>query len=227
MGRKFSSVKTPRNLRRFLCGGVATAAVAAGSIALAPSAHAQYGPYTCVQGLVWREAVSGDRVCVTPQWRAKTWEENRLGPSRVQPGGGPYGPDTCKQGYVWRETRPSDHVCVPPLSRTQNRQANANAVSGYAHPDQIPSNGFSAYWKNGDNQLVVTPPNSSFYSWEPAKGANYPRIGYGTVVFNERWLTQRDCQRSGSRTMYVLAVDETTGVVSNAGKVAVPLCLYP
>lgn len=226
MSKKSFSTKTRRNFRCFFSGGVATAAVVTGSLALAPSAHAQYGPYTCVFGLVWREAVPGDRVCVTPQWRTKTWNENALGPSRVQPGGGPYGPDTCKQGFVWRETRPSDHVCVPPLSRTQNQQANRNAVSGYAHPEQLPSNGISAYWKS-DNQLVATPPNFSFYSWEPARGANYRPIGSGTIIFGERWLTDRGCRKSESRTMYVLAVNETTGVVSNAGKVAVPLCLYP
>jgi hypothetical protein len=29
-----------------------------------------YGPDTCVSGMVWREAVPGDQVCVTPERRA-------------------------------------------------------------------------------------------------------------------------------------------------------------
>jgi hypothetical protein len=199
----------------------------AGALTAASPAHAQYGPYTCVVGLVWREAVPFDYVCVSPQWRDKTWQENALGPSHRQPGGGPYGPDTCKQGYVWRETRPSDHVCVPPLSRDQNRRGNGNASTGYAHPDQLPANGTGSSWDSiTQSQLLVYPPQLAFSSWEPGRGYGGLNGNYGNI-YGSRAVTPRGCRRSNNRSMFVLAVDEVTGVVSNAGRVDVPLCLFP
>jgi hypothetical protein len=207
---------------------VVLTALTLGTLGAASSAQAQYGPYTCVVGLVWREAVPYDYVCVSPQWRDKTWQENALGPSRRQPGGGPYGPDTCKQGFVWRETRPSDHVCVPPLSRDQNRRPNRTAYTGYAHPDQLPANGTQTWWTGypSGGQLWVRPTHLPFYSWEPGRGYHGALGSYG-VVYSEKAVTPRGCRMSNDRSMYVLAVDEVTGVVSNAGRVAVPLCLYP
>ena len=202
---------------------IGLAALAAATAAT--SAQAQYGPYTCATGLVWREAVAYDYICVSPQWRTKTQQENALGPSRRQPGGGPYGPDTCKQGFVWRETKPSDHVCVPPLSRDQNRRGTANGYTGYAHPDQLPSNFTQSFWTS-DGQLVVRPANLSFYSWEPGRGYHGGFGNYGNV-YGDRAVTPRNCRRSNDRSMYVLAVNEVEGVVSNAGSVSVPLCLYP
>lgn len=200
----------------------------AGTLVVASSAQAQYGPYTCVNGLVWREAVPNDFVCVNGPWRTKTQQENAQGPSFRQPGGGPYGPDTCKQGYVWRETRPSDHVCVSAKSgsRKDNRRANRNAYTGYAHPDQLPSNGTSASWENINGKLVVSPSNQVFYAWEPGKGYLRGFGNYGNV-YGARAVTPAHCQQSSGRTMYVLAVDEVTGIVSNAGAVKVPLCRFP
>jgi hypothetical protein len=95
----------------------------------ATAAHAQlpYGPDTCRQGYVWREAYPGDHVCVTPETRAQAADDNRRAPARWQPGGGAYGPYTCRPGFVWREARPGDVVCVIPEIRAQtaadNRQA--------------------------------------------------------------------------------------------------------
>ena len=88
-----------------------------------------YGPDTCRQGYVWREAFPGDHVCVPPKSRAQAADDNSHARSRVQPGGGPYGPDTCRQGYVWREARPSDHVCVVPTTREQTARENRLAPS--------------------------------------------------------------------------------------------------
>lgn len=87
-----------------------------------------YGPDTCKQGYVWREAFPGDHVCVTPDVRQRVWSDNSQAAQRVQPGGGAYGPDTCKQGYVWREARPGDHVCVTGELREQTRRDNSLAA---------------------------------------------------------------------------------------------------
>ena len=37
----------------------------------------EYGPETCVQGYVWREAFEGDVACVTGAVRTRTYWENQ------------------------------------------------------------------------------------------------------------------------------------------------------
>jgi hypothetical protein len=88
-----------------------------------------YGPDTCLQGYVWREAVVGDHVCVTPATRSQASHDNSQAGARRNPGGGPYGPDTCRQGYVWREAVVGDHVCVTPATRSQASHDNSQADS--------------------------------------------------------------------------------------------------
>ncbi len=88
-----------------------------------------YGPDTCKQGYVWREASSTDHVCVTPDIRTQAANDNRQAANRRSPNGGPYGPDTCKQGYVWREAFANDHVCVTPQTRSRAADDNRNAAS--------------------------------------------------------------------------------------------------
>jgi hypothetical protein len=83
-----------------------------------------YGPDTCKQGFVWREAIANDHVCVRPESRTQAREDNNRAASRVDPFGA-WGPTSCKQGYVWREVVPSDHVCVTPRVRQQTRDENA------------------------------------------------------------------------------------------------------
>jgi len=87
----------------------------------------------CAPGFVWRGAVPGDRVCVTPAVHNQVLSDNTQAAER-RAGGGPYGPDTCKQGYVWREATPTDHVCVEASVREQaaqdNRQAQYRLATG-------------------------------------------------------------------------------------------------
>jgi hypothetical protein len=78
-----------------------------------------YGPDTCAQGFVWRDAFAGDHICVSLQARAQAAADNANAASRRAPDGGAYGPDTCAQGFVWREASPADHVCVTPDIRAQ------------------------------------------------------------------------------------------------------------
>src|SRR5215472_18836231 len=90
------------------------------ALAGSPALQAQYGPETCKQGYVWREACGpNDHVCVTAAVRAQAAADNSAYASR-RAGSGPYGPDTCKPGFVWREAcGPEDHVCVSAATRTQ------------------------------------------------------------------------------------------------------------
>ena len=109
-------------------------------VILTSAAGAQeFGPDTCVSGFVWRDAFSGDHVCVDPAVRAQAAADNQLAPRRRVPGGGAYGggaygPDTCRQGSVWREAGPTDHVCVTPEIRTQAANDNRAAAGRVVRP---------------------------------------------------------------------------------------------
>ena len=91
-----------------------------------------YGPAGCKQGFVWRGANPSDHVCVTPQTRDETAQENAQAPALKDPNGGAYGPDTCRQGFVWRDAFPGDHVCVTPDVRDRTTADNAAAQSRVA-----------------------------------------------------------------------------------------------
>ena len=84
-----------------------------------------YGPDTCKQGFVWRDAMEKDHVCVPPESRTQAANDNSHAADRREPNGGAYGPDTCKQGFVWRGVVPSDHVCVTPQVRGQTTIENS------------------------------------------------------------------------------------------------------
>jgi hypothetical protein len=109
--------------RRFIASAMVVAAGIGGGLSAPSAANAQdYGPNTCRQGYVWREARAGDVVCVTPQTRTATANDNALAPGRTLPNG------YCRQGYVWREAWGSgDHTCVTPQTRTQARYDNSRA----------------------------------------------------------------------------------------------------
>lgn len=86
-----------------------------------------YGPDTCKEGFVWREAAGQDHVCVLPETRTATAQQNREGAAHRSPNGGLYGPDTCLTDYVWRDAFPGDRVCVTPAARQQAANDNAEA----------------------------------------------------------------------------------------------------
>jgi hypothetical protein len=83
----------------------------------------------CRSGYVWREARSSDHVCVTPETRRQTANENASAAARRNPNGGAYGRDTCLEGYVWREAFGGDRVCVTVESRNQAAEDNREASS--------------------------------------------------------------------------------------------------
>jgi hypothetical protein len=96
--------------------------------AIAAASPLPYGPDTCIQGYVWREAIPSDHVCVTPAVRARTQQENATAVERRDPNGA-YGSNTCKSGFVWREAFDGDAVCVTPDIREQTWADNAAAAS--------------------------------------------------------------------------------------------------
>ena len=104
--------------------GIAVFAAFVGSVPANADPALPYGPDTCIQGLVWREARPGDTVCVRPEDRARTAQENATAADRVDPNGA-YGPQSCKQGFVWREAFDGDTVCVTPDTRRENLEWNS------------------------------------------------------------------------------------------------------
>jgi hypothetical protein len=107
--------------------GAALAAVSVRARAAAAAGSCAYGPGTCQQGYVWREAYFGDKVCVTPDQRDQAAYDNAQAPYRVDPYGA-YGPNTCISGYVWRVAHAADLVCVEPWVRDQVAFDNAQAA---------------------------------------------------------------------------------------------------
>ena len=105
---------------------MAAASLLAGASAPA-SAAGDHGPLTCLDGYVWRQATPRDHVCVTPEVRAQTAQDNRLAPSRASATATTFGPDLCGPGYVWREAVPGDHVCVAPATWQQVHDDNLTA----------------------------------------------------------------------------------------------------
>jgi hypothetical protein len=115
----------------------AVSAVLLGAVGLASQAQVAadplpYGPDTCAQGYVWREAIPSDHVCVTPDVRSRTQQENATAVQRRDPNGA-YGSNSCKQGYVWRNAFNGDAVCVTPDIRGEVAADNAAASSRVAH----------------------------------------------------------------------------------------------
>ncbi|WON74449.1 hypothetical protein [Nitrosospira sp. Is2] len=86
-----------------------------------------WGPDTCIDGYVWREASDSDHVCVAPSSRDNARVDNAAAASRISPTDRTWGPNTCVQGFVWREAFPNDVVCVTPQIREQTRQENSVA----------------------------------------------------------------------------------------------------
>lgn len=110
--------------------GLGTLLVTTALPAFAGPGRCPWGPDTCKQGYVWREANKCDHVCVHPDVRAQAAADNAAASERYA-GGGAYGPYTCKEGFVWREAFAGDHVCVTPAVRAQAAADNREAMGRY------------------------------------------------------------------------------------------------
>lgn len=181
-----------RHLRSLLLlSSTTVAAAVALTVTAAPASAEDYGPYTCLQGYVWREAVPGDKVCVTPATREQARKDNALAAKRRQPGGGPYGYHTCRQGYVWREATPQDKVCVTPAVRTQTAKDNAAAATRWVSAKIWLSRYTDGPVYNGDGTATTTSVsdiariklNGSHYNLGQVRV--YVRYNSGKVAFSK------------------------------------------
>lgn len=114
------------NLNLKMLRGTVVMALGLGLSAGLSAQTCPYGPDQCAPGYVWRDAFSGDHVCVPSATRAQAAADNAVAASRKVPNG-QWGPDTCVPGYVWREANPNDHVCVTGAVRAQTAADNAQA----------------------------------------------------------------------------------------------------
>jgi len=100
-----------------------------------------YGPDTCKQGYVWRDATipapstdptfnyDGDRVCVDGAARAREKANNDHNPQHAAAATWTHGPNGCKVGWVWREADDWDWVCVTSETRQRTLDENSQAAS--------------------------------------------------------------------------------------------------
>ena|GEM_PF-3344895 len=138
-----------------------------------------YGPDTCIQGYVWREAIPNDHVCVTPAVRDRIQQENSTVAERRDPTGA-YGSNTCKQGYVWREAFDGDVVCVTPDIRSATKADNAQAASRVQKP------------QSQANRTTITG-DVDIYAQPGGQGKPYGMVSKGTQVEvkvrqDDRWV---------------------------------------
>ncbi|MBJ7338944.1 MAG: hypothetical protein JHC64_14695 [Mycolicibacterium sp.] len=124
-----------------------------------------YGPDTCVNGFVWREARSGDTVCVTPAVRDQIAAQNANAGANKDPSQAS-GPESCSQGYVWREAFDGDTICVTPAVRSATLADNAAAASRKASntPQPTPQTNRVVFEVTGPGEVfnIVTDPDGGF-----------------------------------------------------------------
>ena len=144
-------------VRRAHLAGTAVAVAVAATVSGLPLAQADplpYGPDTCINGFVWREARSGDTVCVTPGTRDQIAAQNANAGANKDPSQA-YGPESCSQGYVWREAFDGDTVCVTPAVRSATLADNAAASSRKAtnKPPAAPQAGTVVFEVTGPGEV--------------------------------------------------------------------------
>jgi len=115
-----------RRLRHLALAALVGLTIAATGATQPVAAAGPFGPDTCVSGYVWREAIPGDNVCVSPATRSQAAYDNSQAAARRNPNGA-YGSNTCINGFVWREAFVGDVVCVTPATRSQTKYDNSQA----------------------------------------------------------------------------------------------------
>ncbi|CQD12862.1 hypothetical protein BN000_02742 [Mycobacterium europaeum] len=137
-----------RSMRRAAMCAVPLAAAAA--LAGAPAAISDPPAPACQSGFVWRAARPGDAVCVTPETRDKTAQQNAAAANNVQPGDG----NVCKPGFVWRNAYSGDAVCVTPDVRDQAAADNVAAASR-----AVTAGGPCQKWRGVTDELILAEDN--------------------------------------------------------------------
>jgi hypothetical protein len=216
--------------RRAVAAIVGLGLCLAGAATFAPpqaQAALAYGPYTCKAGFVWREAFSGDKVCVTPTDRDTARSENANAWWRTT---GTGNPAWCVSGYVWREARPTDYVCVPPASRDRERSNDAAAVQRLEDASQTPQGGVYAsfpynqtgYYVYASGGGMSASGRVSFWQvtttstrWAPQIIGSKYADGSGYVAYG--YIASLPCNYYATAPTTIVVLDERSGTVTTAG----------
>jgi hypothetical protein len=216
--------------RRMLASLAALATVLTAAALAAPAAEAlPYGPYTCQNGYVWRNAFANDQVCVTLTDNFVVAQENAAGPSHTNFSTSyPY---WCLSGYVWRQAKPTDYVCVVPASRDRERANNGNAESRLVDPSQTPQGNLTSvtdkYYSTGGYVYAsgssLTPYGGyTFYWWLPT-GSGHRTMEMGGVSADARgnvydqYAGSISCQQFVTNPAVLVVDDLSSGIVTTAG----------
>jgi hypothetical protein len=192
---------------KWLCAVPSFVAVCFVGLLLVPNLEAQYGPETCRQGFVWREACGpNDHVCVPPATRAQAAQDNSQAAARREPHGGPYGPDTCKPGFVWREAcGPQDHVCVTGATRTQAAQDDAQALSRFQNPpvlwDVVTQHQDEARTGAQLHETILKPSNVTAATF----GKLYERNVEGQIITQPLYVSNQSIPGKGLKNVVYVA----------------------
>ncbi|WP_433216174.1 hypothetical protein [Microtetraspora malaysiensis] len=210
--------------------GLAAAAIAGLSLTVpaailaapASAATPDPGPETCLQGYVWREARPSDLVCVTPEVRTRTAQENRTKAARWTDGA--YGPHTCLTGFVWRGAFTGDDVCVSPELRDETLDANKTSSDRKV----LARLWISTYQPNGPGTIPRIQVNGDHYNFGTVSivfrfnNGQIHKSGYVKAVANADYaggsfgkkLDLLYCSGSGKPNGYVQAYDLKSGRAS-------------
>ena len=166
-----------------------------------------FGPETCKQGYVWREACGpNDHVCVSPDVRTQAAADDAQAAARRDPHGGAFGPDTCLSGYVWREAcGPQDHVCVPPATPSEAAQDNANAASRFQSTpilwDVLTQHNDAARSGSQPHETILKPSNVAPSSF----GRLYERYVDGQTIAQPLYVSNQWISGKGLRNVVYVA----------------------
>ncbi|GII31263.1 hypothetical protein Pmi06nite_47050 [Planotetraspora mira] len=195
-----------------------------------------WGPYTCAQGFVWRQATADDLVCVYPSRRTDVAAENSGSPSHKL-----LNTMYCVPGYEWRLANPSDRACVTSIQRRMARMENESAVYSLADPAATPLGGVRVMTKRGTggvNHLYatgtgVTPQWSAAFYAVGVNGPNWPtgRPWIGEARSDAQggfagwtYINQVTCLPTETKPAPVVVLDFGTGVVTTAGTTDAYMC---
>jgi hypothetical protein len=168
-----------------------------------------FGPDTCMEGFVWREACGqADHVCVPSATRDQARLDNQAASSRISPTDKTYGPDTCKPGFVWREAcGPADHVCVSVEARSQATADNQAREARRKYP-YCRSYALDAVNANQVNQLYRCSLDGNRWQSNEANHFNWCLHSPDRDIGGERFARYKELDRCSS----------SAGKLARAGK---------
>ncbi|MEN3336471.1 MAG: hypothetical protein V7647_147 [Acidobacteriota bacterium] len=125
----------------------------------------------CSPGLIWRQAFTGDHLCVTPAARRIVALDNMSDRPRHRTGFAGVILAECLEGFVWRDARPGDTVCVSPAERAVIAHDNAVAASRAPLVGALPPAAPASVYRTGGWSPWISRDGVQYryrWGWDPA-----------------------------------------------------------